>query len=437
MRDQLLLALRPDRDFAHRQALAELDQLAVRYEVARRRLTQEIHGEACRHRQRHPADIGKNRDINCTVGKRHQHGAGDRSAWTQILLACRKAHARRHRSHCVNAISLAVAALRELACELRLKFAGGHFWGLHACRVLDRYRLPAQFGYYADNKTESPAHDADTRPQVMPIAKAGAFDVDYTDVGSGPVVLLVHSSASGNRQWRRLADELKDRYRLIAVNLFGYGATAAWPAGQTQTLSDQAKLIVAAASDTDGPVTLVGHSMGGAVALETAIALGNRVQLVIVFEPILFYLLKQHGEPEAFAEIEAIANGFRARGARNEWESVGEMFVDYWSPPGSWAAMPADRRAGLLQVLPTVTHDWDSTVPSGRPIGDWGRIAAPVHVIQADDTRLSTRRVAAVLAANFPDWHFHRVAAGGHMAPLARPDLVNPLIASILGGARL
>ncbi len=270
----------------------------------------------------------------------------------------------------------------------------------------------------------------------MPIVKAGSFDVDYTDTGSGSPVLLVHSSASGNRQWRRLIDELKDRYRLIAPNLFGYGATTAWPAKQTQTLADQAKLIAAAASVVDGPLTLVGHSMGGAVALETAITLDNRVRLVIVFEPILFYLLKQHGEPEAFAEIEAIANGFRARGARNEWENIGEMFVDYWSPSGSWAAMPADRRAGLLKVLPTVTYDWDSTVPSGRPISDWGRIAAPVHVIQADDTRLSTRRVAAVLAANLPYWHFHRVAAGGHMAPVARPDLVNPLITGILENTR-
>jgi pimeloyl-ACP methyl ester carboxylesterase len=270
----------------------------------------------------------------------------------------------------------------------------------------------------------------------MPIVKSGAIDVDYSDIGSGPVVLLVHSSASGNRQWRRLADELKDRYRFIAVNLYGYGATTAWPAEKTQTLADQARLVAAAASTIEGPVILVGHSMGGAVALETAITLGNRTRLVIVFEPILFYLLKRHGEPEAFAEIEAIADGFRARGARNEWESVGEMFVDYWSLSGSWAAMSADRRAGLLEVLPNVTHDWDSTIPNGRPIVDWGRIAAPVHVIQADDTRLSTRRVAAVLAANFPHWHFHRVVAGGHMAPLARPDLVNPLIASILDGDR-
>ena len=52
--------------------------------------------------------------------------------------------------------------------------------------------------------------------------------VDFLDVGSGPAVVLVHSSASGNRQWRNLTDALKDCYRIIAVNLYGYGDTPAW-----------------------------------------------------------------------------------------------------------------------------------------------------------------------------------------------------------------
>ena len=63
----------------------------------------------------------------------------------------------------------------------------------------------------------------------MPVIKAGAFDLDYTDVGTGPAVVLVHCSASGHRQWRHLVDALQSRYRLIAVNLFGYGKTSPWP----------------------------------------------------------------------------------------------------------------------------------------------------------------------------------------------------------------
>jgi pimeloyl-ACP methyl ester carboxylesterase len=75
------------------------------------------------------------------------------------------------------------------------------------------------------------------------------FKVDYLEAGSsGPVVMLVHSSVSGARQWRRLMDDLKDQYRVRAVNLFGYGKTPSWPAEATQTLSDQANLVEAALS---------------------------------------------------------------------------------------------------------------------------------------------------------------------------------------------
>jgi hypothetical protein len=37
-----------------------------------------------------------------------------------------------------------------------------------------------------------------------------------------------------------------------------------------------------------------------------------------------------------------------------------------------------------------------------------------------------------LLAKTYPDWTLHDVPAGGHMAPLSRPDFVNPLIAAIL-----
>ena len=69
----------------------------------------------------------------------------------------------------------------------------------------------------------------------MPLIKSDTFDVEYVEAGTGPAVILLHSSASGLRQWRRLFEELKDSYRVIAVNLFGYGATSPWPAGKVQT----------------------------------------------------------------------------------------------------------------------------------------------------------------------------------------------------------
>jgi pimeloyl-ACP methyl ester carboxylesterase len=59
---------------------------------------------------------------------------------------------------------------------------------------------------------------------VTEMTNVTPINVDFVEAGSvGPVVMLVHSSVSGARQWRRLMEDLKDRFRVRAVNLFGYG----------------------------------------------------------------------------------------------------------------------------------------------------------------------------------------------------------------------
>ncbi|MBX9774614.1 MAG: alpha/beta hydrolase [Xanthobacteraceae bacterium] len=269
----------------------------------------------------------------------------------------------------------------------------------------------------------------------MPVIKAGAYDLDITDTGSGPVVILIHSSASGLRQWRALTDSLKDRYRVIAVNLFGYGGTAAWPAARPLTAADQAELVVAAAGLAGGPVALVGHSLGGLVALEAAARLGHRVRVVIVFEPILFGHLATHGPAEAYEEIVTLAQRFDELAKVGDWSAAGECFVDYWARPGSFAAMPEERRQNTLAMLPPVVHEWAMAASGLRPLEGWSAITAPVHVIRAADSRIPTRAIVDLLAKAYPEWHLHEVPSGGHMAPLARPDLVNPVIARVLDGA--
>ena len=146
--------------------------------------------------------------------------------------------------------------------------------------------------------------------QNMPVIKAGAFDLDYSDTGSGPAVVLVHSSASGHRQWQRLVEALQSRYRLIAVNLFGYGKTSSWPGTRPLTTADQAELVAAAAELAPEPVALIGHSLGGAVAFEAAAKLSGRVRVLVAFEPILFGHLKAHGPVNAYDEIAGVASRY-------------------------------------------------------------------------------------------------------------------------------
>jgi len=256
--------------------------------------------------------------------------------------------------------------------------------------------------------------------------------VDFSDVGSGRPVVLVHSSASGNRQWRSLTDALKERHRVIADNLFGYGATPAWPGTRRQVLADQAMLVNSAADATSDQIVLIGHSLGAAVSLQAALQFRDKVRGLIVFEPILFYMLRQQGPADVFAEIEGLATEFQARAERNDWDGAGELFIDYWSGPGTWAALPAERKAGVATMLPNVVHEWDAVISPGPTLAELAGIRAPTHLLRAADTRRPTHAIAALLAETQQHWHFHELRTGGHMAPVIRPDLFNTVVETAL-----
>jgi pimeloyl-ACP methyl ester carboxylesterase len=266
----------------------------------------------------------------------------------------------------------------------------------------------------------------------MPVIKVGVFDLDYADTGSGPAVVLVHSSASGHRQWQRLVEALQSRYRLIAVNLFGYGKTSSWPGTRPLSAADQVELIAAVIALAREPVALIGHSLGGAVAFEAAAKLSSRVRALVAFEPILFGHLKAHGRLSAYDEIAGVARRYHELARTGDWNAVGEWFVDYWTAPGTWAAIPYGRKQNMFVMLPAVVHEWGMAMTGTRPLEGWSSITAPVHLIHARDTRTPTREIVKLLAETYPTWHVHEVPSGGHMAPLARHDLVNPLIAAAL-----
>jgi pimeloyl-ACP methyl ester carboxylesterase len=152
----------------------------------------------------------------------------------------------------------------------------------------------------------------------MPVLSHGELEIEYSDAGDGPAVVLIHCSVSGLRQWRSLTESLSDGYRVRALNLYGYGATTPWPERETQTLDAQARLVVATCEGLGEPVALVGHSFGGTVALKAATLLGSRVGSMVLIEPNPVYLLAQGGRDEEFAEASALRDHVKRFGARGE-----------------------------------------------------------------------------------------------------------------------
>src|SRR6516164_10383462 len=163
----------------------------------------------------------------------------------------------------------------------------------------------------------------------MAMKKLPTIKADFLEAGSGLVVMLIHSSVSGARMWRRLMDDLKDDFHVRAVNLYGYGSTPRWPSDKPQSLDDQARLVETALPTNADTVCLVGHSFGGSVAMRLAARLAGRVTKLVLLETNPFYLLEQSGRADAFSEIMDLRNWVKKFGGMGEWGTVAERFADY------------------------------------------------------------------------------------------------------------
>ena len=93
----------------------------------------------------------------------------------------------------------------------------------------------------------------------------------YEDVGQGEPLVLLHGFGETHATWAKVVPELARRFRVISVDLKGAGFSDKPDDGRYR-VADQAAIIDALADELRlKNVTLIGHSLGGGVALMTAL----------------------------------------------------------------------------------------------------------------------------------------------------------------------
>lgn len=104
----------------------------------------------------------------------------------------------------------------------------------------------------------------------------------YRESGGGPAVVCLHANASSSRQWLPLMEYLAPRYHVLAADLYGAGKSPAWAEERPLTLRDELTLLEPVFARARGPVTIVAHSYGAAVALIAALEHPERVHALAV-----------------------------------------------------------------------------------------------------------------------------------------------------------
>jgi pimeloyl-ACP methyl ester carboxylesterase len=256
----------------------------------------------------------------------------------------------------------------------------------------------------------------DTRPHIR-------------SAGTGPNVLCLHSSASSSKQWQSLMDELSPEFQVSAVDLYGYGKSPEWRGELPVSLSDEVALVKTALDELDGPVHLVGHSYGGAVAMELARTHPDRIESLSVYEPVMFsHLFEDDPGQEAAREIHFVEQQVRQLVKAGKKEAAARMFIAYWTDDKAWDGFDDRQRQAIIEKMTKVTFDFAAVFSNPTALAEYESIDIPMLLLYGTESPWSTRRIVELLRETIPHVEMHPLSGLGHMGPVTHPTRVNPVI---------
>jgi len=274
---------------------------------------------------------------------------------------------------------------------------------------------PAPAPQAAAQTGEAKAASADGTPHIA-VAPDGTH-VQYRTYGSGePALVLIHGWSCDSNYWRAQVPELKQKYTVVTVDLAGHGGTDGSRTDWSMARFGQ-DVATALSAVPNQKLILVGHSMGGPVAIEAARLMKSRVIGIIGVDTF-----KTIGAPApSAAQIDAIVKPFEADFIGHTRSLVTEHFF----APGANAELVTKIAYDMSLSPPKVaipslraTLEYDYTAP----LKD---LSVPIVAINSDlGEPTNEARIKKVL----PKFHAVTLAGDGHFLMMEDPHRFNPAL---------
>ena len=253
----------------------------------------------------------------------------------------------------------------------------------------------------------------------------------FTTLGSGPTVLMLHGIGGGHLAFAPQVETLAQAgYRAVAWDMPGYGRSAPIEPYTFKALAQSCiDLIDALRCES---VVLLGHSMGGMVAQEVIARRPDKVKKLILCGTSAAFGKRTDGRSaEAWAQ-QFIAQRTAPLDAGQTMAHMAAKLVPQMVGPGSlpeglklaehcMANVPAATYHRALECL--VTFDRQA---------DLAQIRVPTLLIGGEFDRVAAPAVMKQMAAAIPRARYAELAGIGHLMNLEAPDEFDALLLAFL-----
>ena len=267
--------------------------------------------------------------------------------------------------------------------------------------------------------------------------------VHYVDFGGSddaPTVVLVHGLGGSHLNWDLFAPLIRDRARVLALDLPGIGRSE--PGGRRTTVHDNVEVLDRFLTEVAGtPAVLVGNSMGGMISILQAAASPRSVNGLVLLDaavpgprraldPLVAVTFALYAIPMVGERFLALR-----RKRSTPLRQVRDMLQLCGVDPDALPAGTVDRSVDLIQRredVPAMDRAFLSAARSllrvlvdpRRYRAAMASISVPVLMVQGDEDRLVPVAAARDIARRHPGWRYLELPGVGHVPQLQVPEKV-------------
>ncbi len=191
--------------------------------------------------------------------------------------------------------------------------------------------------------------------------------------GSGPPIVLLHGMGASSATWNAFASLLEDRYTVVTFDLLGHGRSPVPDDPAEYTRDGALRDLDDVLATLDEPAVLVGHSLGGYLALAHAATRPGLARGVVVLNT---------------------GPGFRDEAKREEWNARSRRNAHRFGVTPQAAELNLQHDGVVMERLAEMT--------------------VPTLVLAGDADRPEYAGAGQYLARKMPSCRFVSLAGGGH-----------------------